>query len=405
MNEHNSTPGEPVQPRFSPLEGVRVIDLCSNIAGPYATMILAQLGADVIKIEPPEGDDARRYANQVAGQSLVHHLMGAGKRSVVFDVKKADGLRVALQLIDTADVVIQSMRPGVAERIGLGREALTARNPYLLYYDISAYGPGDTGRRMPGYDPLVQAFSGIMDMTGHDGTPPTRCAPSVIDLGTGQWVAMGVLAATLAGARGAAPLAMQTALVDTAFSLVAYQATEAKMSGKRPARAGSGNPIAAPYQCFQASDGYLLIAAPSQRLWESLLKAIEAPALATEDRFATVDARSKHRAELEVELTRILAQHSVAHWIERIEAERVPVGRVSGLEEAVASPIADERGTFLPSRDVPLVRLPLLVDDQPLAWRRPSPDLGEHTHEVLSALGYEDNDVELLSSSGAVVIP
>jgi crotonobetainyl-CoA:carnitine CoA-transferase CaiB-like acyl-CoA transferase len=388
---------------FSPLRGIRVIDFCSNIAGPFASMILAQLGADVVKVEQPGGDDSRYFASQVNGASVVHRYVGAGKRGIALDLKNPDGRRIALDLVGGADVVIQSMRPGVADRLGIGRAAAVAENPSVLYYDVNAFGTGSSGRDLPGYDPLVQAFSGIMTMNGHDGSPPTRCAPSVIDLGTGQWVAMGVLAALLGRGRGEPVATMETALVDTAFSLAAYQATSALVTGQRPPRAGSGNPIAAPYQCYAASDGHLLLAAPSQRLWESAVAALDAPHLLADPRFATVADRSAHRAELEVAIDAVVRHAPVAVWIERLRAAGVPAGTVNGLEEAVVDEVAVERQTFQASDDVPLVRLPWLADGQPLPWTRPAPGLGEHTRELLTELGYPAERIDDLVARSVVV--
>ncbi|MES2535371.1 MAG: CoA transferase [Pseudomonadota bacterium] len=389
-------------PPLQPLSGVRIADFSSNMAGPYGAMILAQLGAEVIKVEPPEGDDSRAWPPFVDAMSLAHRHVGAGKRGMVIDLKKRQGVEVAMALIARSDVVLQSMRPGVADRIGIGQAAARAINPELLYYDLSAFGAGAVGKVMPGYDPLVQAFTGIMQMTGHDGSPPARCAPSLIDLGSGQWIAMGVLAAVLARHKGQAVGSLETALVDTAFSVIPYQATAARLTGERPPKAGSGNPIAAPYQCYRARDAELLIAAPSQRLWESVLRALEAPALAADQRFATVSSRSSNLKALESALNDILALHDVDTWIARLTAAGVPVTRVSGLEEAVVSEIARERGTFIDSAGVPLVRLPWLVDGEPIAWRRPAPRLGEHSLEILSELGYDDAQAADLVASGAV---
>ncbi|MET0187738.1 MAG: CoA transferase [Pseudonocardia sediminis] len=387
---------------FLPLRGVRIVDFCANIAGPFGSMILAQLGADVIKVEPPGGDDSRHYASQAAGVSVVHRYVGAGKRGVVIDLKSPDGVEVALAIIARSDVVLQSMRPGVADRLGIGRDAALAQNPDVLYYDVNAFGTGPVGRGRPGYDPLVQAFSGIMEMTGHDDAPPTRCAPSVVDLGTGQWVAMGVLGALLARAKGEDVGTLETSLVDTAFSLVAYQATSARVTGVRPRRAGSGNPIAAPYQCYEAADGHLLLAAPSQKLWEAAARALGAPGLIDEERFATVADRTRNKDALEVTITAITLREPTETWIERLSAAGVPAGKVLGLEEAVQTDVAAERGTFLDSDDVPLVRLPWLADGEPLAWQRPAPRLGEHTIEVLTELGYDAGRRDELLAGGAV---
>lgn len=381
-----------------PLRGVHVVDFCSNIAGPFASMILAQLGADVVSVESPTGDDARHYASRLGEHSVVHQYVGAGKRSVVLDLKSPAGLEAALDLIAQADVVLQSMRPGVAERLGIGADAARERNPEVLYYDVNAFGTGPSGRELPGYDPLVQAFSGIMEMTGHDDGPPTRCAPSVVDLGTGQWVALGVVAALLARSRGDRVDRMETALVDTAFSLVAYQATTAAVTGRRPPKAGSGNPIAAPYQCYPASDGHLLIAAANQRLWEATANALGAPELITDERFTDMAARTRNLDALAEAIGAITRHAEVDEWVARLRAAGVPAGKVHGLEEAIQTDVARERGTLSPSGDVPLVRLPWLADGEALPWRRCAPRLGEHTEQVLKDLGYPPERIAELTT-------
>jgi CoA:oxalate CoA-transferase len=384
------------------LPGVRVVEFGSNFAGPYAGMILAQLGADVIKVESPDGDDSRRFAGRIGDTSIAFAHVNVGKRGCVADMKTEGGIEAVHRLLATADVVVQSLRPGSADALGIGRSAVLERVPDLLYYDVTAFGNGPEGATMPGYDPMVQAFTGIMQMTGHDGTPPTRCAPSIIDFGTGQWVALAILAALLARKAGTPVRALDTALVDTAFSVVPYQATAAYMHQVRPSRAGSGNPIAAPYQCYRARDGYLLIAAANQRLWRSLVVEIGAPELLTDARFATPEQRSRHRAELETILDERLAGATVEEWTRRLRAARVPAGSVMHLDEAVASGIAVERQTFARAGEADLVRLPVRFDDRPLAWRRPAPRLGEHTVEILREIGYEPNRIDTLLAEGAV---
>jgi crotonobetainyl-CoA:carnitine CoA-transferase CaiB-like acyl-CoA transferase len=328
--------------------------------------------------------------------------MGAGKRGLALDLKYPEALAVAQALIARSDAVLQSMRPGVAERLGIGQAQARQANPEVLYYDLSAFGSGELGQSMPGYDPLVQAYAGIMLMTGHDGMPPARCAPSIIDLGTGQWIAMGVLAAMFARSQGRPVSHMETALIDTAFSVVPYQATKARLTGERPPKSGSGNPIAAPYQCYEARDGMLMLAAPSQRLWEGVAQAMYAPELLQDPRFLDVKLRSVNAKALELEINKRLAMQDVGIWIERFSRAGVPVTRVSGLEQAVSSQIAAERGTFMTSNGVPLVRLPWLVDGQPIPWVRPAPRLGEHSLEILEELGYEPARRQALVASGAV---
>jgi crotonobetainyl-CoA:carnitine CoA-transferase CaiB-like acyl-CoA transferase len=389
MTELAASP-DAVDPPFAPLTGVRIVDFSTNMAGPYATMILAQLGADVVKVEQPAGDDARYWPPDVNGGSVVHRHVNAGKRGIVLDLTTAEGRTAALALCARSDVLLQSMRPGVAERIGIGEEAVRAVNPDILYYALNAFGAGPVGRGLPGYDPLVQAFSGIMRMNGHEGAPPVRCAPSVIDLGTGQWVAMGVLACMLARERGQPVRSMETALVDTAFNLVAYQATTARMTGQRPKRAGSGNPIAAPYEVYAARNGELMIAAPNQRLWERVAHVIGAPELIKDERFRNVTDRSRHTGELTLEIVSRLAGETVDVWIERFRAAGVPVTRVAGLEEAVQTATVAERRIFADLDGVPQVRLPWVADGATVPWARPAPRLGEHTAEVLLELGFDE---------------
>lgn len=401
----NSSGSDPAlgHPPFAPLEGVRIIDFSTNMAGPYATMILAQLGADVVKVEAPAGDDARAWAPEVDGASIVHRHMNAGKRGIVLDLGTTAGRKAALALVARSDVLLQSMRPGVAERIGIGEDAVRGANPDILYYALNAFGAGPIGQSLPGYDPLVQAFTGIMQMNGHEGSPPVRCAPSVVDLGTGQWVAMGVLAAMLAKQRGQPVRSMETALVDTGFSLVAYQATSARISGKRPVRAGSGNPIAAPYEVYPARDGDLMIAAPNQRLWERVADVLGIAALVDDPRYLTVADRSRNNAELTPEIAAVLQGEDVAVWVERLRAAGVPVTPVAGLEQAVRTEAADERRTFAELDGVPHVRLPWIADGETVPWARRAPRLGEHTNQVLRECGFDDATIAAMRHDGAAI--
>ena len=388
---------------FAPLAGVRIVDFSTNMAGPYATMILAQLGADVVKVEAPAGDDARAWSPEVDGVGIVHRHMNAGKRGIVLDLGTSAGRAAALAIAARSDVLLQSMRPGVADRIGIGEAAVRAANPDILYYALNAFGAGPVGCDLPGYDPLVQAFTGIMRMNGHDGAPPVRCAPSVIDLGTGQWIAMGILAAMLARQRGQPVRAMETALVDTAFSLVAYQATTARMTGQRPRRAGSGNPIAAPYEVYPARDGDLMIAAPNQRLWERVARVLGLGDLVSDPRFLTVGDRSRNNSELTVAIVAALAVGDVAIWVERLKAAGVPVTPVAGLEQAVIADATAERRTFADLDGVPHVRLPWIADGEPVPWTRRAPRLGEHTAEVLRESGIDEAVIDAMLRDGATV--
>lgn len=378
---------------LKPLAGIRIVDFSTNMAGPYATMILAQLGADVIKVESPAGDDARQWPPAVDEVGVVHRHMNAGKRGVMLDLSTDSGRAAAQAIAGSCDVLLQSMRPGVAERIGIGEEAVRSRNPDILYYALNAFGAGPVGRELPGYDPLVQAFSGIMRMNGHEGAPPVRCAPSVIDLGTGQWIAMGVLACVLAKQRGQNVRSMETSLIDTAYSLIPYQATAALLSGNPPKRAGSGNPIAAPYEVYGASDGDLMIAAPSQRLWERVAGVMGATHLIADPRFLTVADRVRNNDELTAEIVAVLKNDTVDAWVQRFHAGGVPVTPVSSLDRSVRSDAVAERRTFQELDGVPHVRLPWMADGNPVPWASRAPGLGEHTEEVLREVGFPIDDL------------
>ena len=240
-------------------------------------------------------------------------------------------------------------------------------------------------------------------MNGHDGAPPVRCAPSVVDLGTGQWIAMGVLAAMLAKQRGQPVHAMETALVDTAFSLVPYQATTARMTGRRPKRAGSGNPIAAPYEVYPTRDGDLMIAAPNQRLWERVAQVLEVSDLISDPRFLTVADRTQNNSELTTEITAALAGEDVAVWVARLQAAGVPVTPVAGLEQAVLADATTERRTFAELDGVPHVRLPWIADGKPVPWVRRAPRLGEHTAEILRESGFDQAAIDVMLRDGAAV--
>ena len=389
---------------FRPLRGVRVLDFSSTLAGPFAGMILAQLGADVVKIEALQGDDSRKWAPAVADGSVTYAHVNAGKRGIALDLSKPAALQVALDLAARSDVLLQSMRPGVAERIGIGEAALRSRNPDILYYSLNGYGSGPMGNSLPGYDPLVQASSGIMLMNGYDDMPLVRCAPSVVDLATGQWIAIAVMGAVLARRDGQTIRSIETALIDSAFSMVPYQATTARMTGKRPKKSGSGNPMVSPNQAYKARDASIMITALNQRLWDRTATALGAPELVDDARFRTVANRTENSAILERVIEDILAQEDADVWVERFLAAGVPVARVSGLEEAARSEMAAERQTFSELDGLPLVRLPWLIDGAPLPWTRPAPHLGEHTAELLRELGYDEAGIAELENSGAVAL-
>jgi crotonobetainyl-CoA:carnitine CoA-transferase CaiB-like acyl-CoA transferase len=378
-----------------PLAGVRILDLSSNLAGPLATQTLGRLGAAVIKVERPQGDPSRAWGPFVDGQSVAFDSLNRCKRSVVLDLKAPAALEVVRRLVERCDVLVHNFGPGVAERLGLDQAAVYRINEEIIYCAVAAFGTGPTGVHLPGYDGVVQAFTGIMEMTGHPGAPPVRCAPAMVDMSTGQWAAIGIMGALMARQRGESVREVEVALVDSAMGLIPYQAAEALLTNQRPQRFGSGSPLAAPHQVFMTADRPIFVGAPNQRQWELFVRAIDAPELLEDERFATNLDRMDHLEALEEEINKRLASAPLEAWRTRLESAGIPVAEVLGLEEAVRHPLADERSWF-ESGDMPVVRLPIIVDGTLVTSRSRSPKLGEHTVQVLEEAGLGSHSVEEL---------
>jgi crotonobetainyl-CoA:carnitine CoA-transferase CaiB-like acyl-CoA transferase len=382
---------------FLPLEGVRVVDVTSSLAGPYCTKILGALGADVVKVEHPErGDEARAWGPAFwEGSSVMFYAANLNKRSLALDIKR--GRDVLLRLVDSADVFLQSLRPGTAARLGLGPNDLRARNPRLVYCDIGAFGRAGPLRERPGYDPLLQAFGGIMSVTGEADRPGVRVGASIIDQGTGMWAALGILAALYAGGVHT----VDVSLFETAVGLLPYQLTAHLASGAVPGRHGSAFPLIAPYQVFQASDGDLMIAAGNDGLFARLCDALDVPQLATDPRFATNPDRVAQRDELADLIQERVGSESLADVLARLERAGVPAAPVNDLRQVAQHEQTAALGLIQPIPE-PTVALPLSIDGERIHHRRQPPQLGEHTDEILRELGYVDAELETLAADGAI---
>ena len=368
-----------------PLEGVQVLDLSANIAGPAATLTLARLGARVIKVERPAGDPSRQWAPFVDGQSVTFDSLNRGKEGIVLDLNDAGDRSLLETLAAACDVFVHNYTPDVLAKLRLREADVKAMNPEIIYCTVGAFGGGPIGERLPGYDGVAQACTGIMEMTGHPGTPPTRCAPAVVDLGTGQWLVIGVLAALMARHRGQPVETIETTLVDTAIGLVPYQATEALITGVRPPRYGSGSPLGAPHEVFATADRPIFIGAPSENLWRALVsKVLDSPELLDDERFRTGNDRLNNVEPLRVEITRRLCVHPAAHWTALLTAAEIPTAEVLGLEEAVVDPLAEERRWFekRPGEQGAVIRMPVLVDGEIVPTTGAAPTQGEHTAAV-----------------------
>ena len=372
--------------------GVRVLDLSTNIAGPFAALILADLGADVVKIErAPYGDDTRALSPRWRDESTVFTAMNRNKRGILLDFKSDAGRATILKLAETADVVIDSFPPGVADRLRLTPGVFATANPSVVTCSVSAFGAGPIGSAKPGYDALVQAVSGLMSLTGHPDSDPVRTGPSILDVTTGLWSAIAIQAALARRATGAGGSHVQLSLLESAFSLAAHQIQGLLATGKQPPKLGSGAPSAAPYRAYRASDGFVLIATASEPQFPRLCSALGLPELVHDPRFVTMAERLANRDALDAAIASRVEQAAVEEWLPKLTTAGISAGRVNNLSEALALPVADELCLFVSSDAVglmdglPLQRTP--VDPVGAGIRRPAPRLGEHNDEMLGGLG------------------
>jgi crotonobetainyl-CoA:carnitine CoA-transferase CaiB-like acyl-CoA transferase len=378
--------------------GLKVLELATTIAGPFSTMILADLGADVVKVERPgQGDDARGMPPHWNGESTVFLAVNRNKRSLALDLKQPAGREAFLRLAAGADVVVQSFRPGAAERLGLGFDDLRERNPSIVYCSISAFGTTGSAAGLPGYDPLIQAFSGLMSMTGQPGQPPARVAASLIDLSTGMWAAMGIMAALARRAQTGEAQTVEATLVDSGYMLLCHQIVSLLATGEVPGPLGSASPITAPYEAFRTADGWIMIAAGNEDLFRRLCHALGAPELLADARYATPAQRVAHREPLHAAIEGRLRTAPSAAWLRDIAAAGVPAGPVQDLREAVDHEVAADRDLLVAPidtdgrPDLRLVRVPF-DDARPPVLRRP-PALGEHSAAVLREGGFAEDEI------------
>jgi len=388
---------------LQPLSGVRVVDLSRVLAGPYCTMVLADLGADVVKVERPEGgDETRSWGPPFAGGEAAYYLsVNRGKRSCAIDLGQPEGRELALELCAGADAVIENFKVGGADRLGVGYEAVRERNAKVVYCSITGFGSSREPPGRPGYDFVAQAESGLMSVTGAAEGPPYKVGVALVDVLAGLHAAAGILA----GLHGGEGARIEVPLLDSALAGMVNVAQNALVTGAEPARYGNAHPNIVPYETFETASGQIAVAAANDGLFRALCATLGLPELAADERFATNTARVEHRGELIPLLAGRLRERPAEDWLTELDAAGVPVGKVRTVPEALAAAAEAGRAATLTVEHPTAGPLDLVASPiwgATAAAPTPPPLLGEHTAEVLGELGRTSAEIEALAARSVV---
>ncbi len=396
---------------MGPLTGLKVIDLTHVMAGPTCTLMLADMGAEVIKVEKtPSGDDSRHMIPPKLGDETAAFLMmNRNKRGIVLDLKTEGGKTILRRLIATADVLVENFAPGVMERLGFGYEDLRKDSPSLIYCSLSGFGRTGPYKHRRGFDLVAQAMSGIMSFTGESPYgAPVKCGAPLSDITAGILAAMGILAAYVHRLKTGQGQWVETSLFEAALVQTYWQSAIALATGVAPRAMGSAHPLNAPYQAFEASDGWIVVGGANQKNWLRMLEALNAPELAGDPRFKSGADRMGHLKELGTELAKRFRTKPAKYWLDALEDKGVPCGPVNDMLQALADPqtlaremvVEVEHSALGP---VKTLGLPVKFSATPGKVRTGAPLYGEHTREVLYACGFDDQQIERFEKEGAIV--
>lgn len=393
-----------------PLEGVRVLDLSQNLAGPFCSMLLADLGAEVVKVEPPDGgDNARSFGPPfVNGVSAGFLTLNRNKRSIVLDLKRSEAAPIIAKLLARSDVFIETFRPGVAERIGLGHVSVSKIQPRIVYGSVNGFGAVSPYAQRPGLDLIAQGMSGIQSVTGEPHGPPVKAGVPVTDLAAGMLIANGIMAALYERQRTGVGQRVEVSLLDAGLALSVWEFSGYLASGKRPERTGSAHRLAAPYEAFPTEDGMVNIGAPSQRLWERLCEVLGAPELVDDDRFSDNPSRLMNRAELAAAISALTRRLPTRDLVALLETAGVPCGPILSYDAVARDPHLVARDMVVQqdhpiAGNVRVIGVPLKFSRTPASVRAPAPTLGQDTSDVLGELGYTDHEIAALIASRVTV--
>ena len=391
----------------TPLEGIRVLDLSRVLAGPYCTMLLSMMGAEVIKVEDRAGDESRTWPPMDAHLSGAFLGLNLNKKGIVADLNTQGGVELIKALVAQTDVLVENFKTGTMEKFGLDYEVLRAVNPRLVYTSISAFGRQGPKAADPGYEALVQAYSGVMSITGYPDGEPARCGVSFLDMSTGISSALATVSALFQRERTGRGCRVEASLLQTALGLMSHQVSNLFQHGEVPGRIGTAHPSVVPYQTFHSADGLIFIAAANQNLWERLCRALSREDLLADPRFADNPGRVAQRGALVPLLQETLGTRTTAEVVNALRPAGVPCAPVNDLRQVVEDGQADAIGAIADLDDpgsgsLRLVNLPFFMDGRGGAVHARAPRLGEHTREVLAALGYTGAEIDTLLANGAV---
>ena len=384
---------------MSALFGLKVLDCTHVIAGAYCSLVLADLGADVIKIEPPTGESTRGLRG---GGFRAYDFVNRNKRAIALDLTTEAGAAALRRLAETADVFVENYRPGALDRMGLGYDGLAKINPRLVYCSVSGFGLDGPYRERGGFDLIAQAMSGMMSFVGERGSDqPCSTAVPVSDLNAGLFGAIGILAALQSRAVSGKGQHVESSLLESAMAYTIWETGMFLTAGDLPKRSGTRHRLAAPYEALKTADGHMVVGVNNQRLWKRFCEALDDPTLAEEAGFDSPGARMKNRDALQARLEAILARDTSANWVLKLEAKGVPAGPLNDLAQAWDDPQIKARGLLTEVDGRRFVRTPIKLHETPVALTRGPAEVGEHTREVLAEAGFPSDDIEALIAEGA----